>query len=292
MEGSHRPTRASRPGSLPPGRTPQRACNRARVWKHLAAGLWKAHPPAEKTPPGTEREADTPAPVLPPQRRHLDRDTRPAFAGSAAVEAPTPAIVSATSRQPGTPQRQHSPGQPPTPSQRRHLNTRGPGADAGRRPFTASTRLQPVKGSQRTSPACGDLSAAVEAPTPAIVSAAASTPAAASRATSTPGEAGRPARPRTPAAASRHRAGAATSTPTPGPAGHLNTGSPAAVEAPTHAPAPAPARLRCGRIGRDLPRGRGQRCHLNRGRADRRHGPACPAGHQPPRAGRGALPDT
>lgn len=69
-------------------------------------------PPAEKHPRGLNGK---PTP-------------RPAFAGSAAVEAPTPAIVSATSHQPGTPQHQgkregqHGPGHQPTPGRGCHLN--------------------------------------------------------------------------------------------------------------------------------------------------------------------------
>ena len=147
-------------------------------------------PPAEKTPPGLNGK---PTP-------------RPAFAGSAAVEAPTPAIVSAS---------QHTSCRPLPPA--------GPPQHQGKREGQHGPGHQPQ-----------------------------------------PADTGQ---------------GLPPQRRTPGPAGHLNTGSPAAVEAPTPAPAPAPARLRCGRIGRDLPRGRGQRCHLNRGRADRRHGPACPAGH-------------
>lgn len=85
-------------------------------------------PPAEKHPRGLNGKP-TPRPLCCHLNAgHLDRDTRPAFAGSAAVEAPTPAIVSATSHQPGTPQHQgkregqHGPGHQPTPGRGYHLN--------------------------------------------------------------------------------------------------------------------------------------------------------------------------
>lgn len=86
----------------------------------------------------------------------------------------------------------------------------------------APSRLQPVKSSQRTSPACGDLSTAVEAPR-----AAASTPTATSR--------------QPPAGTPQHQGSGKASTaqdtsrsqPTPGRGCHLNAGHLAQLDTST-----------------------------------------------------------
>ena len=173
-----------------------------------------------------------------------------------------------TSRQPAQPRADTStPDTSTAQTSQRHQGPALPpqrGNDAGRPPTGAArpSRLQygfkPQRASQRTSrhhPACGGSTAAVEAPTPAIVSAAASTPA--------PGHQPQGRRPGTPAHQAaghlntreregRHGPGHQPPTAstgqalppqrrTPRPAGHLNTGSPAAVEAPTRPHTRAPA---------------------------------------------------
>ena len=145
-------------------------------------------PPAEKTPPGLNGK---PTP-------------RPAFAGSAAVEAPTPAIVSAAASTPAAaPCRQ--PG---------HLNTRGSGK--------AST-------AQDTS----------------------------------------------------------RSQPTPGRGCHLNAGHLAQLDTSTR------GALQPLRLPHPRPRLHPRACAVGElGEICPGAGASAAPGHQPPRAGRGALPDT
>lgn len=241
-------------GHLPP-KGPQ-LCPRMQT---PGGGVWAGTPPCGKTPPG---------PAL-----HLNgrRDRRPLAGRARAQGAPADLPRLDRCSPAGHLEGLQAEGARPrricrdTAKESRPAGrTPGPPPRATSTPDRASAAPLPAsapEGLQADTAGRLDLSAAVEAGPDAASTPAATSAQAAGGIVPHPGtrcsrKASRPTRPRPPATSQQ-----------PGPAGHLNTGSPAPCgfgQMDTQAPARPCPRPHPRKICRN---GRGQRCHLNRGRA-------------------------